>query len=334
MRRGSELLLSVFLIALVLGPACKRGTDSPDLSKLGPSSAATSTVLPVGSPLCPGGGIGIYAGSDTNGNGVLEAPEVLKGTPVCGPLTDVVRPGGLVSLVMIASEPTGTVHCPAGGLKVLSGPDANRNGALEASEVAFTEYLCNGAPGAGSAAGITVAVEPPAPPVDNKKNKRPAASKKPNAASSKASAKTADKAVSQPAEAQAAPTDPAAASKKAAENGRTASSNKEKGGSAKPAAAPKGWTNVKVGNPQLAQAAYKVEGRSITVRFTNLSASMVRFKYTVRWKVNQNGSWVDDSTMEGIGFRLKPQESLDREVRTQTQDIRDVVVDLDAVETS
>jgi hypothetical protein len=38
--------------------------------------------------------------------------------------------------------------------------------------------------------------------------------------------------------------------------------------------------------------------------------------------------------MEGISFSLKPQESLDREVRTQTQDIRDVVVDLSVVETS
>jgi len=311
MRRASGLLLAVFLVTLTMSAGCKKGVDAPDLSKLGPSSAATSTILPVGSPTCTGGGIGIYTGSDSNGNGVLEASEILKGTPVCDPMTDAVKPGGLVSLVMIASEPTGTVHCPAGGLKVLSGADANKNGVLDADEVVFTEYLCNGAPGAGSQAGITVAVgSPPAPPDAKKKAQKPAPSKKQAAASNEAPGQAAGESAPQP-----------------------ASSNKVKGVSAK-AVVPQGWTNVKVGAPQLASVVYKIEGRSITVRFTNLSASTVRFKYTVRWKANQNGNLVDDSTMEGIGFRLGPQESLDREVRTQTQDIRDVVVDLDVVETS
>jgi len=310
MTRASGLLLSVFLVTLTMSAACKRGADTPDLSKLGPSSAATSTILPVGSPTCTGGGIGIYTGSDSNGNGVLEASEILKGTPVCGPMTDAGKPGGLVSLVMIASEPTGTVHCPAGGLKVLSGADANKNGVLDADETVFTEYLCNGAPGASSRAGIVVAVGPPPATSDaNKKAKKPAPSKKQTAASKTAHGKSAGAAAPQP-----------------------ASSNKVKGVSAK-AVVPQGWTDVKVGS-QLASVAYKIEGRSITVRFTNLSTSSVRCKYTVRWKVNQNGNLVDDSTMEGIGFRLGPQESLDREVRTQTQDVREVVVDLDVVETN
>lgn len=328
MRIGSVLLPAVFLTAFTMGAGCQR-TDAPDLSQLGPSSAATTTVLPVGSPLCPGGGTGIYTGSDTNGNGALDAAEIKNGTPVCNPPADDGKPTGLVSLVVIASEPSGTVHCPAGGLKVLSGPDADRNGSLDAGEVAFTEYLCSGAPGSGSAAGITVAVEPPAPPADvQKTNKKQAAPKRSNAAAGKAPAKTASRPAAE------ARGDPAAAAKKAAAKDATASPNREKGGSAKPAAPPKGWTAVKAGNPRLAKVVYKVEGRYITVRFTNLGASSLRFKYTVRWKVNQNGAWVDDSTMEGIGFRLQPQETLDREVRVQTQDIRDVVVDLDVLETS
>jgi hypothetical protein len=358
MRKESALLLAVFLATLTMSAACKRGADSPDLSKLGPSSAATSTVLPVGNPSCPGGGIGIYAGTDTNGNGILEASEVLKGTPICGPLSDAGRPDGLVSLVMIASEPTGTLHCPAGGLKVLSGPDANRNGVLDANEIAFTEYLCNGTPGASSTAGITVAVAPPvapSPPADEKKKvKKTAPAKKP-AAAGKATGKAAPRPAAEAKGAQAAPAapakkdsaearsapeekdtpvQPAAAPKKASEKAKPASPAKEKGGAASPAV-PQGWTSVKTGSSQLASVAYKIEGRYITVRFTNLSAaSAVRFKYTVRWKENQNGNWVDDATMEGISFRLKPQESLDREVRTQSQDIRDVVIDLEVVETS
>jgi hypothetical protein len=350
MRKESGLLLAVIVVTLFMSAACKRG-DSPDLAKLGPSSAATTTVLPVGSPTCPGGGIGIYTGSDTNADGVLEASEVLKGTPICGSLSDAGRPDGLISLVMIASEPSGTVNCPAGGLKVLSGADANRNGVLEANEIAFSEYLCNGAPGSGSAAGITVAVVPPGAPspsgVEKKKAGKPAPSKKPPTASTKASGKAAGKAKGKAApakkesiEAGAAPerkdrsVESVAPPKKADEKARPASANKEKGGSAQPAA-PQGWTKVNVGSSQLASVAYKIEGRYITVRFTNLSdTSAVRFKYTVRWKVNQNGRWVDDSTMEGISFSLKPQESLDREVRVSTQDVRDVVVDLDVVETS
>ena len=330
MKRGSVQLCVVFLVALMMTAACKRGADSPDLSKLGPSSAATSTVLPVGSPQCPGGGIGIYTGNDTNGNGVLEASEFLKGTPICDPLTDAGKPGGLVSLVMIASEPTGTVHCPAGGLKVLSGPDANRNGSLEAQEIVFTEYLCNGTPGSGSPAGITMAAGPTVAsslPGGKKGVAKPAPSKKPQGPSGKA----ASKAALQPAkEAQA---DPAAPAKKAGA-GTGSASSREKGVSAKPDV-PQGWTNVKVGSPQLASVAYKIEGQYVTIRFKNLSAaSAVRFKFTVRWKVNQNGNWVDDSSTEGLSVRLKPQESLDREVRAPSQNIKDVVVDLDVAETS
>ena len=332
MRRESALLLAVFLATLTMSAACKRGGDAPELSKLGPSSAATSTILPIGSPQCPGGGIGIYSGSDANGNGVLEASEVLKGTPICVPLSDAGRPGGLVPLVMIASEPTGTLHCAAGGLKVLSGADANRNGALDVNEIEFTEYLCNGAPGSSSTAGITVAVKPPvarSPSGDEKKARKPMPSMKPQAASGKAAGKPAPQPVT---EVQRTQADADVQAKKDSTEARSA--NKEKNGSATPVVPP-GWTNVKVGSPQLASVIYKIEGRYITVRFTNLSGtSAVRFKYTVRWKENQNGSWVDDSTMEGISFRLKPQESLDREIRTQSQDIRDLVVDIDVVETS
>ena len=367
MRRESALLVVVILAALAMSTACKRGAEQTDLSKLGPSSAATTTVLPAGSQICPGGGIGIYAGSDANGNGVLDAAEVTKGSPVCDQTADDGSPAGNNTLVVVASEPSGTVHCAAGGLKVLSGPDANRNGVLDASEVAFTDYLCNGTPGSSSAAGITVVAGAPAAPgvPDEGKTKggKKAPPKKPKAAAGKPAAKAADKAAPKPAprraaeakaapaapakqekaeaapapERKEAPAEPAAPPKKAGKKEQAA--DKEKTAPAKQAApvkpaAPEGWTSVTVNNPQIASVAYKIEGRYILVRFTNRSStSSVRFKYTVRWKVNQNGNWVEDSTMEGISFRLKPQESLDREVRTSVPDIRDVVIDLDVVET-
>ena len=184
MRRTTLLLLAIILVTLFISSACKRGADSPDLTNLGPSSAATTTILPIGSSLCPGGGIGIYSGRDTNNNGVLEAGEIQKGNPICNPPGDAKRPAGLVTLVMIASEPAGT-QCAAGGLKVLSGPDANKNGMLDPNEIAFTDYLCNGTPGASSAAGIAIAVGPVAASAsssDKNKGKKPVLSKKPNAA--------------------------------------------------------------------------------------------------------------------------------------------------------
>ncbi|MDA8099018.1 MAG: hypothetical protein M0042_05275 [Nitrospiraceae bacterium] len=346
----------VLLTMLVVSAACSRG-ESPDLSKLGPSSAATTTVLPAGSQLCPGGGIRIDAGNDGNANGVLEPAEVSKGLPVCDSMTEEEKPAGHVVLVKVVSEPTGTEHCAAGGVKVLSGPDGNGNGVLDAEEAAVTEYLCNGAPGKSSAADITVAVGQSIVPCPEcggkKKGKKQAPAKKPAAgaakpAGKKEGAKAAPKhkteASAEPpvakkesaeAEAQEKPAESAAPAKKAKgkEKTKPAAAAKEK--KAAPKAAPQGWTAVKVNNPQLASVAYRLEGRYITVRFTNLSASTpVRFKYTVKWKVNQNGSWVPDSTMENISFRLKAQETLDREVRTNAQEVKDVTIDIDVVETS
>src|SRR4051794_13694937 len=43
-------------------------------------------------------------------------------------------------------EPQGT-NCAAGGVALLSGPDKNRNGALDTGEVTTTQYVCNGTQG-------------------------------------------------------------------------------------------------------------------------------------------------------------------------------------------
>jgi len=100
-------------------------------------------------------------------------------------------------------------------------------------------------------------------------------------------------------------------------------------------ATPAGWTDVKTGAPQLARVLFKIDGRDIIVRFMNVSkTSPVRMKYTVRWKKGSGGVWVDDATMEGISFRLKPLEELEREIRTRALEIRDVTVEVDAAETS
>lgn len=310
------LLLAIFLVAISVA-ACDRGPKQPDLSLLGPSSAATSTVLPFGSPQCTEGGIRIDAGIDANGNGVLDVQEVAKASPICNDLDNKTKkPNGYSSLVKIASEPTGTLHCPAGGLKILSGTDANKNSVLDANEIVYAEYVCNGAPGSSSEAGIMVAVGPPVVPCPNEKKKK----------------KSAKSSLSQTT--QAPSDEPGKTPKKVDDKMKSSSLNAAKGASTTSVVL-KGWNNVKVQSPQLARVAYKIDGRYIVVRFTNLSeTSPVRFKYTVRWKEGQNGSWVDESTMEGIGFRLKPLEKLDREVLTHAQEVKDVVIEIDVSETT
>lgn len=326
MRRGTALLLVGFLAMLSVGTGCKQGVEGPDLSAIGPSSAATTTVLQAGGEHCPGGGLGIYTGKDGNANGVLDAAEVLDGKPVCNPLGDDGKtPLGLGTLVMVVSEPSGTTNCPAGGLKVLSGADANGNGALDADEVLFANYFCNGTPGSSSAAGITMALGPvgTVPADDGKKKGRKSEPVKKQQTARAGSREKTD---------TAAGTEPAPAPKKAA---APVAASKERSSQPKPAAAPQGWNSVKVNSPDLASVAYKIDGTYIVLRFKNLSsASTVRYKYTVRWKVNRNGNWVEDSSAEGLSFRLKPQDSLDREVRTQAKEVRDVVVDLEVSEST
>ncbi len=50
---------------------------------------------------------------------------------------------GQSSLLNLIPEPAGP-NCPAGGVKVMSGVDANRNGVLEDNEIQNVKYVCNG----------------------------------------------------------------------------------------------------------------------------------------------------------------------------------------------
>jgi len=54
---------------------------------------------------------------------------------------------GQSSLLNLITEPPGA-NCANGGIKVVSGVDANRNGVLEDNEIQNVKYVCNGSPGA------------------------------------------------------------------------------------------------------------------------------------------------------------------------------------------
>ncbi len=92
---------------------------------------------------CAAGGTRLSAGEDRNANGRLDADEVAFTRYACDTPPSA---GSAASLVDIAVEPPGAV-CPAGGSKVMTGLDANRNGVLDAQEVSKLHTLCNGTEG-------------------------------------------------------------------------------------------------------------------------------------------------------------------------------------------
>ncbi|MEW5847242.1 MAG: hypothetical protein AB2A00_00460, partial [Myxococcota bacterium] len=123
---------------------------------------------------CHSGGLRVEVGLDKNGNGVLDNGEVdpiqtrhvCHGDPgllgpvgpqgVAGPQGETGAVGplgpqgpvGLSALVRTTVEAAGT-RCAAGGVRVESGPDLNRNGVLDDGEPdpALTTYVCHGADG-------------------------------------------------------------------------------------------------------------------------------------------------------------------------------------------
>lgn len=130
--------------ALVLGFAAGCGDDGPTgleppLIESRDASAAE----------CPNGGTVLSSGFDANGNGTLQADEVLESTTVCAP-----DPGpdgngggdGKNALVSIAAEPEGA-NCTFGGQRVDTGLDEDGDGVLDPEEVEQTTYVCDGAPG-------------------------------------------------------------------------------------------------------------------------------------------------------------------------------------------
>lgn len=114
----------------------------------------TLVVEPAGAQ-CAAGGQRALFGRDANGDGVVQPEEAGSVAYVCNgrdgadgsPGTD-----GRTSLMQVSVEPPGG-YCAAGGSRIESGLDANRNGTLDPGEVAQTAYVCNGTTGANGTNG-------------------------------------------------------------------------------------------------------------------------------------------------------------------------------------
>lgn len=104
------------------------------VSKMGPSRS------------CPPGGQIISAGTDLNGNGILDGSEITSTGAVCN------GANGLSSLVSTTKEEPGP-HCQNGGQMLQTGIDLNHDGALSSSEISQTSYVCDGVDGHDGADG-------------------------------------------------------------------------------------------------------------------------------------------------------------------------------------
>ncbi|HZF19856.1 MAG TPA: IPT/TIG domain-containing protein [Burkholderiales bacterium] len=146
-------LFPVLLAGLVLA-GCSR--DAVHVAgELGVNAVVMSAVSPESAPLhaCPGGGIIIKSGHDRNWNHVLDPGEVELVLNVCNGMNGAGNTtGGVPALIKMVPEPAGA-NCAAGGQKILAGPDNNRNGVLDASEVTSTGFVCNGLNGTNGTNG-------------------------------------------------------------------------------------------------------------------------------------------------------------------------------------
>lgn len=167
------------------GPAGATGSTGPQGAQ-GPQGTAganglnslTKTSTEPAGANCAAGGIKIEIGVDVNGNGNLDANEIITAqtkyvcngttgtTGATGPqgvagaqgVTGNTGLSGLNSLIKTTIEPAGS-NCQYGGIKIEVGLDSNRNGILNTNEISSssTNYVCNLNTGSGSGSGSGLA---------------------------------------------------------------------------------------------------------------------------------------------------------------------------------
>jgi len=178
-----ETLLSMAVIALLSGCGGTTGSTSSSTVKNDKSIAVRSVVFKA-NQTCANGGVEIFTGIDTNGNGVLDLNEQTSSETICngtngtngvdgksayqiwldanntGTEADFLNSlkgsngidgidgtDGTSALVATNSLPAGDAHCSNGGVEILIGMDNNRDNILQSSEVTSTRYVCNGTNG-------------------------------------------------------------------------------------------------------------------------------------------------------------------------------------------
>jgi len=96
---------------------------------------------------CEFGGIAIAVGTDTNGDGVLDADETTEVSYVCDGGDGIPGADGTQTLVRTTDEPDGA-NCANGGVRIDYGADDSADGVLDPDEIDGTVYVCDGEDGA------------------------------------------------------------------------------------------------------------------------------------------------------------------------------------------
>lgn len=86
---------------------------------------------------CQYGGTAVHSGLDLDGDGILDAEEIISTSYACDS-----SPDARQLLVRVDEEPPGE-NCDNGGLAISTGFDADSDGELDVGEFAHTSYLCN-----------------------------------------------------------------------------------------------------------------------------------------------------------------------------------------------
>jgi cysteine-rich repeat protein len=106
----------------------------------------TEAILSSGGPPCPAGGVIINVGPDANADSQIDGEPTYVET-IC---EGVDGQDGIGWAVETATLPAlGDLPCPAGGVVISAGPDANRDGQIDDEPPPFNDTICNGETGAG-----------------------------------------------------------------------------------------------------------------------------------------------------------------------------------------
>jgi hypothetical protein len=113
--------------------------------EIGPAGKNTLLNVTIESPgsNCVNGGFKIETGLDVNADNILSSDEIQSSQFLCNGTNGMNGTNGLTTLLKSTIENSG-VNCVAGGYKIQSGIDGNRDGVLQESEIQATQYICNG----------------------------------------------------------------------------------------------------------------------------------------------------------------------------------------------
>ena len=152
---GTELAIGVDYDDNGILDSWEVGTYEKICNGEGRDSMVSTSTISSGDIDCPDGGTELAIGVDYNDNGVLDSSEVGTYEKVCNGVAGSDGQNGVNgvngadgtdgydSLISSSSEPAGS-NCASGGHKMEIGSDLNRDGQMDANEVANTLYICDG----------------------------------------------------------------------------------------------------------------------------------------------------------------------------------------------